>query len=437
MYECYFGLHRKPFEVYADREFYFESERTRETAAAMIYGLKARRGLQSLVGGAGTGKTTLLRMLCASFGDELTTLVVAHSTLDREEFLAALCHEIDLSYERERGRRASLVRPRDGERTTPANGTRVDRLMFIRHFVEAAERDGKAAPLLIIDEAQGLSDEVLEEIRLLSNLESSRGSLLQIILAGQPSLRDRIERPTASALKQRIAVPLCLEPLDPHETKAYVAHRLAAAGADVSTVFSERALDAIAATSGGIPRLINMLCDWCLVNAYGLQRRRVDESLVLESRLDLDVSPESFASPCRRLKRNTASQPALPWPGHAPTPPRSAPPRAYVAARQLLARAEPLPAYGVLVATYRVYSKARAHASQLLRSGHEASAVRSKLPNGNPVTQVVVGVGTDVERVRESAERLAHDGIDHIEVTRLEGWTSPPVRTRVPAGGVS
>jgi general secretion pathway protein A len=268
MYETHFGLKVKPFAVTPDPRFLYQGRSHREALAALVYGVRERRGFIRLVGEVGTGKTTLLRALLDGLDVSVRTILITHTTIDREELLQLILNDLEM----------------------PTTGlSRVEMIEALRDLVLTEFQFRRPPPLLIVDEAQNLSDEVLEEIRLLTNLEIGETKLLQVILAGQPELERKLEKPALRQLGQRVAVRARLEPLDQQETAAYVRHRLHVAGARDVNLFDDAALWTVWWRTAGLPRLINILCEQALVNAFGANRRRVDEALLEEAVRDLGL----------------------------------------------------------------------------------------------------------------------------------------------------
>jgi general secretion pathway protein A len=268
MYEQHFGLTMRPFAVTPNPRFLYPARAHREALAALEYGVKHRRGFICLVGEVGTGKTTILRALLDGLSVSVRTALITHTTLDREDLLWLILNE--------------LLIPHEGL-------TRVEMIQALHEFVLDELQCGRFPPLLIVDEAQNLNDEVLEEIRLLTNLEIGDTKLLQVILAGQPELEAKLAQPHLRQLDQRIAVRARLEPLNLEETIAYVHHRLEVAGARDLRLFKRGALHKVWSWTGGTPRLINMVCEQALVNAFGGNRDRVSEVLVDEAVHDLGL----------------------------------------------------------------------------------------------------------------------------------------------------
>jgi general secretion pathway protein A len=271
MYESHFGLRIKPFAVTPNPRFLYPARSHREALAALVYGVKHRRGFICLVGEVGTGKTTLLRALLERLDVSLRTVLITHTTLDREGLLRMILHDLLIPH-------ASLIR--------------VEMIQALHDFVIAELESGHFPPLLILDEAQNLDEEVLEEIRLLTNLEIGDTKLLQVILSGQPELEAKLARPRLRQLGQRIAVRAKLEPLNQEETIAYVHHRLNVAGAQNLNLFTRSALRTVWSASGGIPRLINIVCEQALVNAFGAKKNSVNEKLVVEAAHDLGLDQQ-------------------------------------------------------------------------------------------------------------------------------------------------
>jgi general secretion pathway protein A len=269
MYRAHFGFRRKPFELTPDPRFLFMSSVHREAFAALKYGIWQHRGLIRLVGDVGSGKSTLVRALLEDLDVSVKTVWINHTTLDTDEFLTMVVRDLELE---------------------PRTRNRLDLLQQIHEFLLGQAAAGKPSPVFLIDEAQNLSDEVLEEIRLLSNLETDDRKLAQIVLAGQPELEKRLERPNLRNLAQRIAVRAWLTPLGPDETADYVRHRIHIAGCENPHLFSPDALRAIWDETGGLPRLINLLSEQCLIYAFGAGQLGIEAPLVREAAKDLKLS---------------------------------------------------------------------------------------------------------------------------------------------------
>ncbi len=260
MYTRFFGLKEKPFSITPDPRYLYMSERHREALAHLVYGVTESGGFIQLTGEVGTGKTTLVRVLLQErLPESAEVALVLNPQLSGQEFLETICQELH------------LLAPIIGRSCKGLIDT------LNRHLlkVHAAGR----RTVLVVDEAQNLAPDVLEQVRLLTNLETETHKLLQIILIGQPELRDLLARPDLRQLAQRITGRYHLEPLSRRETGAYVEHRLRVAGAE-GTFFSPRALGEVFRHSKGVPRLINVICDRALLGAYTHETRLVTSDLV-------------------------------------------------------------------------------------------------------------------------------------------------------------
>ncbi|MEQ8262973.1 AAA family ATPase [Pseudohaliea sp.] len=262
MYYQYFGLREAPFSIAVNPRYLFMSHRHRDALAHLLYGVGAGGAFIVLTGEVGTGKTTINRALLEQLPDDADIAIVLNPALDAAELLATVCDELGIAYEREDA--ASLKALTD----------RLHRFLLDNHA------RGRRT-VLLIDEAQHLSFPVLEQIRLLTNLETDSEKLLHIILIGQPELAAMLQRPELRQLNQRITARYNLEPLSRGETGAYIRHRLQVAGLGPGTeLFPPRVVSAIHRHSRGIPRLINLLCDRMLLGAYGQEAPRVDRRML-------------------------------------------------------------------------------------------------------------------------------------------------------------
>jgi general secretion pathway protein A len=261
MYLAFYGLREPPFGSTPDPRFLFPTEGHREALAQLVYGVRERKGFLALTGEVGTGKTTLLHTLLKRLGNDPSVAFVFNSTLPFEGILEYALEEWGVP---------------------AANLTHAQRLVALNSFLIAQRRENRNT-VLILDEAQNLEVSTLEQVRLLSNFESASEKLLQIILVGQPELHAKIQRQELRQLKQRIALRYHIAPLSRKEVGEYVRARLFIAGGRDSELFAPRALARIAAYSGGIPRIINTVCDHALVVGYAEQRRRIDLATVKEA----------------------------------------------------------------------------------------------------------------------------------------------------------
>ena len=264
MYQQYFGLTEQPFSIAVNPRYLFMSDRHRDALAHLLYGVGSGGGFILLTGEVGTGKTTLNRCLLEQLPEQTDIAIVLNPALSAVELLATVCDEFEVEYEQ---------------------GTDSLKLLTdaLHQFLLANHRANRRT-VLMIDEAQHLGFEVLEQIRLLTNLETDEKKLLQIILTGQPELADMLKRPELRQLNQRITARFNLTPLDASETAAYIQHRLQIAGLPSNrVVFPSAASKAVYRLSGGIPRLVNLLCDRAMMGAYGRQVEEVSARLVTEA----------------------------------------------------------------------------------------------------------------------------------------------------------
>ena len=278
MYTSFFGLNEKPFSITPDPRYLFMSEQHGEALAHLVYGVTESGGFIQLTGEVGTGKTTLVRSLLLNrMPDNADVAVVLNPQLSVIEFLATICEELHIDVPHNKG---SVKAQTDA---------------LNRHLL-AAHAEGRRT-ILVVDEAQNLSPAVLEQVRLLTNLETAKQKLLQIILIGQPELRELLARNDLRQLAQRITGRYHLEPLSREESANYVEHRLRVAGA-LGEVFESSAKKEIFKLSQGVPRLINVICDRALLGAYALESRRVTPKLV--RRAAAEVAGELESSPGSR-----------------------------------------------------------------------------------------------------------------------------------------
>ena len=267
MYERYYGLRERPFDLSPDPRFLFLSNKHREALTHLRYGLGGRPGLTVLVGEAGTGKTTLVRMALHSANASSAGIVhVLNPTLTRSEFYEYLAA---------------------GFGFTPHAASSKTR--FLHELEGAIAAPGNGVFALVVDEAQSLPFELLEEIRLLTNLDAGSGRSLAVALVGQPELADRLNDPTLRQLKQRITLRCELPALDLRETAAYITARVRIAGGAAELLFSREAVIAIHDHSKGIPRTISVICDNALVNGFAMDRKPVGRDIVLEVCRDFHI----------------------------------------------------------------------------------------------------------------------------------------------------
>jgi len=274
MYNKFFGLKESPFNVSPDPRYLFLTQHTQEALACLTYGIQCRRGFILLTGEVGTGKTTLLNKLLGWLRRQrVATSYVFNSILDPTQFFDYMLADFGLNFDSRQKSQMLL---------------RLNKWLLERYLV------GGTA-VLIVDEAQNLSAEVLEEIRLLTNLETSTDKLLQIVLSGQPELESKLNRPELRQLRQRITLRCTTQPLTLEETQQYINSRLRVAGANGQSIFTPEAIEAVHTYAEGIPRVINLLCEHGLISAYADQKNPVPAALIeevaREYKLDTSCEP--------------------------------------------------------------------------------------------------------------------------------------------------
>ena len=273
MYEQFFGLRERPFELVPNPRFLYLSARQQEAVGNLRLGLHTARGLTLLLGEAGTGKTTIVQAVLGALDPATVEYVLlSNPTLTRAEFYESLAEGFALSAQ------AAYSKAR-----------------FLTDFRERLEARHAAGLLsaLVLDEAQSMSHELLEEVRLLSNIETPTSKLLNVVLAGQPELADRLNDPNLRQLKQRVSLRCELATLNFAETAAYIAGRIRIAGGEPAAIFSREAILAIHQCSRGVPRTINVICDNALIGAYASQVRPIVRSIVDDVCHDFDFRPSA------------------------------------------------------------------------------------------------------------------------------------------------
>lgn len=272
MYEKFYNLKQNPFSLTADPHFVCMTGQHREALSGLVYGVCTRPGLTLLVGEVGTGKTTLLYTLLDFLEKKrYVTGICTNPLLSREEFYDYLLKELEVPC---------------------ASSLKSQQLIALQETLLRNRAAGRPS-VLIVDEAQKLPVELLEEIRLLTNLETPREKLLQIIMAGQPELLEVLRRPELRQLKQRISYFCKLQPLSLQEVREYLQHRLACAGLPNQTLFSAACIQQIYEYTNGIPRLVNTLCDNALRTGFAIQSPHITIPIIREAASDLDLRPGS------------------------------------------------------------------------------------------------------------------------------------------------
>lgn len=352
MYQKHFGLTERPFSIAPDPRFLYMSQQHREALAHLLYGVGEGGGFVQLTGEVGTGKTTICRCLLEQTPDHVDVALILNPRVTALELLASLCDELCIPYARDTTSIKSL--------TDVLNA----------YLLDSHSRGRRT--VLMIDEAQNLSAEALEQVRLLTNLETTREKLLQIILVGQPELRNLLAREELRQLAQRITARYHLQPIGRAETAAYIRHRLQVCGSN-DPVFSDPAIDLIQTYSAGVPRLINVLCDRAMLGAFVEGRRQVDAAIVRKAAREV-LPEEGLDAPAGRR-----------WLGGAA-----------VAATLLAAVA----AYWFLADTRRPFERAL-HEPLPAVASQTPAAVAEPAPE-----PLAAAVATDAEAIEEVPERI-------------------------------
>jgi general secretion pathway protein A len=271
MYETFYGLKENPFEITPNPQYLFLGKNHREALARMRYGIQERKGFILITGEVGTGKTILIRHLVGNLDGsknaDVKTVLIFNPKLTANDFLYYILRELAV---------------------TIRGNSKGDHLRDLNEYLLKANERGEKV-VLIVDEAQGLKPALLEEIRLLSNLETPKTKLLQIILVGQPELRNTLCRREFRQLRQRINLHFHLLPLSEEQTRAYIEKRITIAGGK-DPLFATEAVQEIYRRTKGVPRLINILCDNALLAGFAADQKTIDEKLVKDAADDLELS---------------------------------------------------------------------------------------------------------------------------------------------------
>lgn len=258
MYEAFYGFREKPFSIIPDPGFLYFSPKHRMAFDLLEYGLMNQAGFNVITGEIGTGKTTLIRHLLGQMGPDVTVGLISNTHQSFGELLQWILFAFNLEY---RGKE------------------KVEMFHTFLDFLVQQYGQNKRA-VLIVDEAQNMAAETLEELRMLSNVNADKDQVLQVILVGQAGLRDTLRRPDLEQFAQRIAVDYHLEALNQDETRTYIRHRINIAGVDNPGLFEDAACDAVYQHSQGVPRLINLLCDTALVYGFAEQKAKINAQIV-------------------------------------------------------------------------------------------------------------------------------------------------------------
>lgn len=292
MYEDYYGFVEKPFSLTPDPRFLYRSETHANAFDLLQYAIHRREGFVVITGDIGTGKTTLCRAVLDELDHRTFTALVLNPFLSEEDLLQLILQDFGVVSREEvkKGRLAGI--------------SKQDLIDALNEFLISLLPLGASA-LLVVDEAQNLPLQVLEQIRILSNLETDKEKLLQVVLVGQLNLQTLLRSPEMRQLDQRVSIRYELKPLTRRETAAYVEHRLAIAGGARAVSFTPRALDLLHRFSGGTPRLINLLCDRALLGGYAARTNRIEPGPVVKAAQNLDLQPQGSGW-FGRLRRRAA-----------------------------------------------------------------------------------------------------------------------------------
>jgi general secretion pathway protein A len=279
MYNTYFGFRESPFSVTPDPRFFYTNPVYLEAFATLRYGIEAKKGFIVITGEVGTGKTTLLRKLLHNLAETVHSVFVFNSCISFPELLQFTLQDLGLA---------------------PKDQSKVTMLLELNEYLIKQLKRGHTVTMLI-DEAQNLSDDVLENLRLLSNLETDQEKLIQIVLMGQPELHAKLAQPHLRQLKQRVALQCRLNPLADDEVGPYIDSRLMAAGYQSKDLFPSDAVERIAYYSKGIPRVLNIICDNALLSAYASSQHFVTAGMIEVVTRDLDLQLEPPVTDARAL----------------------------------------------------------------------------------------------------------------------------------------
>lgn len=268
MYEKFYGFSEKPFNTTPDSKFFFPSDKHSEALNSLIYSINERRGFVVITGEIGAGKTTVSRALLNSLDHNTKVAVITNSHLTQKELIMNILEELEVEYKP--GPKQKLL--------SQLNAFLIEQLRSDINIV------------LIIDEAQNLTPKVMEEVRMLSNLETEKEKLIQIILIGQPQLKDKLSSPKLEQFKQRIALHYHLHGLTKEETRQYILHRLKLVSSNGVDIFSPKAMDTLHKHSRGIPRIINLVCDNALLSGYIAESKHITDKIVQQAIRERDLN---------------------------------------------------------------------------------------------------------------------------------------------------
>ncbi len=260
MYHDFYGFRESPFNLTPNSKFFFSSTRHMEALSTLVYAIKERKGFVVITGNIGSGKTTVCRALLNQLDSKTQTALITNTHISGRDLLMAILEELEVEFIP--GSKSKLL--------SQLNEYLIEQLRHNHNVV------------LIIDEAQNLTPAVLEEVRMLSNLETENEKLIQIIFLGQPELKKKLALPRLEQLRQRVAVYFQLTPLTEDETRSYILHRLKIASGTDHAYFTEKSIGLIYQFSQGIPRLVNQICDSALLTGYITEKKLIDDQILLE-----------------------------------------------------------------------------------------------------------------------------------------------------------
>ena len=268
MYTQFYGFSKKPFNLTPDPDFLFVTESHQEALASLIYGIQERKGFISMTGEVGTGKTTLLRYLQSVLDARIKTVLIVQTYINFIQLLKEVLTGLNL---------------------TVGSETKFSMTQQLNEYLMQTLERGENL-VVLIDEAQNLGNEILEDLRMLSNLETSEAKLVQIVLVGQPELETKLNSEDLRQFKQRIGIRRKIQPVSEGESRAYIEHRLSRVESHAAAVFTPEALSLICRYSGGVFRIINILCDNALLIGYSLQKKMIDADIIREVLNDLGIT---------------------------------------------------------------------------------------------------------------------------------------------------
>lgn len=260
MYHDFYGFKESPFNLTPNSKYFFSSAKHMEALSTLIYAIKERKGFVVITGNIGSGKTTICRALLNQLDNKTQTALITNTHMSGKDLLVSILEELEVEFEL--GSKSKLLSQLNS------------------YLIEQLRRNHNV--VLMIDEAQNLSPAVLEEVRMLSNLETENEKLIQIIFLGQPELKKKLALPRLEQLRQRIAVYFHLTPLNEEETTQYILHRLKVASGTDQEYFTDKAIGMIYQFSQGVPRLINQICDSALLTGYIAEKKIIDDQVLLE-----------------------------------------------------------------------------------------------------------------------------------------------------------